>query len=176
MMLRITEEIGKWYTEYIDELYAYGMAFGLEKGIVLDAIHDVFLHLYESADMLNVPDNPKFYLLRSLKNKIVELNRKRPELFSLEEDKDLEFQIKTDALSLIEDEEERLRYEKQVDDLLKLLTDKQREVIYLHFMQGISYQDIAEILDVTPKNVRKMIYRALRRMQDEFLFVWIIFV
>ena len=61
-------EFDKWYEQYVDELFSYGMAFGMEKEYVLDVIHDVFLHLYESVNKIEMPDNPKFYLLRSLKN------------------------------------------------------------------------------------------------------------
>ena len=57
-------EFDKWYEQYVDELFSYGMAFGMEKEYMLDVIHDVFLHLYESVNKIEMPDNPKFYLLR----------------------------------------------------------------------------------------------------------------
>lgn len=41
-MSNIKSEIDKWYENYIDELFAYGIAFGVEKDFVLDAIHDLF--------------------------------------------------------------------------------------------------------------------------------------
>ena len=74
----------------------------------------------------------------------------------------------------IEDEEERRNYEKEVENLLNLLTNKQREVIYLRFIKALSIQEISEILNITPKSVRKMIYRAIERMQQgkiELLFL-----
>ena len=57
---------------------------------------------------------------------------------------------------------------------LNLLTNKQREVIYLRFIKALSIQEISEILNITPKSVRKMIYRAIERMQQgkiELLFL-----
>ena len=74
----------------------------------------------------------------------------------------------------MEDEEERRNYEKEVESLLNLLTNKQREVIYLRFIKALSIQEISEILNITPKSVRKMIYRAIERMQQgkiELLFL-----
>ena len=53
-MSNIKSEIDKWYENYIDELFAYGIAFGVEKDFVLDAIHDLFLHLFESADKIGI--------------------------------------------------------------------------------------------------------------------------
>ena len=74
----------------------------------------------------------------------------------------------------MQDEEERRNYEKEVESLLNLLTNKQREVIYLRFIKALSIQEISEILNITPKSVRKMIYRAIERMQQgkiELLFL-----
>ena len=101
-------EFDKWYEQYVDELFSYGMAFGMEKEYVLDVIHDVFLHLYESVNKIEMPDNPKFYLLRSLKNRIISSKQKNFNLLSIDDNMEYEFQIKVDALALLEDEEERL--------------------------------------------------------------------
>lgn len=154
-MSNIKSEIDKWYENYIDELFAYGIAFGVEKDFVLDAIHDLFLHLFESADKIEILGSPKSYLFSALKNKIITSLRKQANWLSL-------------------DEEERRNYEKEVENLLNLLTNKQREVIYLRFIKALSIQEISEILNITPKSVRKMIYRAIERMQQgkiELLFL-----
>ena len=154
-MSNIKSEIDKWYENYIDELFAYGIAFGVEKDFVLDAIHDLFLHLFESADKIEILGSPKSYLFSALKNKIITSLRKQANWLSLEE-------------------EERRNYEKEVESLLNLLTNKQREVIYLRFIKALSIQEISEILNITPKSVRKMIYRAIERMQQgkiELLFL-----
>lgn len=163
-MSNIKSEIDKWYENYIDELFAYGIAFGVEKDFVLDAIHDLFLHLFESADKIEILGSPKSYLFSALKNKIITSLRKQANWLSLDEEVE----------ALMEDEEERRNYEKEVESLLNLLTNKQREVIYLRFIKALSIQEISEILNITPKSVRKMIYRAIERMQQgkiELLFL-----
>jgi RNA polymerase sigma factor (sigma-70 family) len=170
-MSNIKSEIDKWYENYIDELFAYGIAFGVEKDFVLDAIHDLFLHLFESAEILG---SPKSYLFSALKNKIITSLRKQANWLSLDEEVEYDFKIEVDAEALMEDEEERRNYEKEVENLLNLLTNKQREVIYLRFIKALSIQEISEILNITPKSVRKMIYRAIERMQQgkiELLFL-----
>ena len=171
-MSNIKSEIDKWYENYIDELFAYGIAFGVEKDFVLDAIHDLFLHLFESADKIEILGSPKSYLFSALKNKIITSLRKQANWLSLDEEVEYDFKIEVDAEALMEDE--RRNYEKEVENLLNLLTNKQREVIYLRFIKALSIQEISEILNITPKSVRKMIYRAIERMQQgkiELLFL-----
>lgn len=165
-MSNIKSEIDKWYEEYIDELFAYGIAFGMDKDFVLDAIHDLFLHLFESADKIKITGSPKSYLFGALKNKIISSLRKQTNYSSLNEEVEYDFKIEVDAETLMEDEEERRHYEKEIEDLLNLLTSKQREVIYLRFTKSLSIQEISDILNITPKSVRKMIYRAIERMQQ----------
>ena len=85
-MSNIKSEIDKWYENYIDELFAYGIAFGVEKDFVLDAIHDLFLHLFESADKIEILGSPKSYLFSALKNKIITSLRKQANWLSLDEE------------------------------------------------------------------------------------------
>ena len=122
-MSNIKSEIDKWYENYIDELFAYGIAFGEEKDFVLDAIHDLFLHLFESADKIEILGSPKSYLFSALKNKIITSLRKQANWLSLEEEVEYNFKIEVDAEALMEDEEERRNYEKEVESLLNLLTN-----------------------------------------------------
>ena len=105
-MSNIKSEIDKWYENYIDELFAYGIAFGVEKDFVLDAIHDLFLHLFESADKIEILGSPKSYLFSALKNKIITSLRKQANWLSLEEEVEYNFKIEVDAEALMEDEEE----------------------------------------------------------------------
>ena len=45
---------------------------------------------------------------------------------------------------------------------ITLLTDEQRDVILLRFMEGLSIKDVAEILNKTPGAVKGLQHRALR--------------
>lgn len=123
-MSNIKSEIDKWYENYIDELFAYGIAFGVEKDFVLDAIHDLFLHLFESADKIEILGSPKSYLFSALKNKIITSLRKQANWLSLDEEVEYDFKIEVDAEALMEDEEERRNYEKEVEKPIEF-TDKQ---------------------------------------------------
>ncbi len=157
-------DIGYWYEQYADELFAYGIAFCIDREVVLDAIQDVFLHLYESQAQIQDPNNVKFYLFTSLKNRIISILRKESQFQELTEE--YQFELFTDAQDLTFDSEEKVRYENLLNQLLSLLTSKQREAIYLHYMQNLSYEDVALILNITPKSTRKLIYRAIQRMQE----------
>ncbi len=157
------------YSQYVNEMFAYGMAFGIAKETVLDAIHDVFLHFIERKHTLQVHSNIKFYLLSSLKNRLFSIKRREIN-FEVNDDADnYEFSIEVSGLEdILEEEEERVSLTRKIEEMLNMLTNKQREVIYLRYMQDLSYDEIAELLHISQKAVRKLHYRALERIKEQY--------
>ena len=93
-----TKDIEYWYERYADELFAYGIAFCIDREIVLDAIQDVFLHLYENQAKIQDPNNVKFYLFTSLKNRIISILRKESQFQELTDE--YQFELYADAQDL----------------------------------------------------------------------------
>ncbi|MPN12340.1 hypothetical protein SDC9_159656 [bioreactor metagenome] len=78
----------------------------------------------------------------------------------------MEFSITTTILDEIINEEDRAIIKQQVDALLLNLTTRQKEAIYLRFIQELGYEEIAEIMDITQHAARKLISRSLKRLRD----------
>lgn len=78
------ESLGGLYDLFADDLYAYGTQFASDKSCIMDAIHDLFLDLYKYRKNLAATDNVKYYLLRSLKNKLIKT--KQPKVIILEKE------------------------------------------------------------------------------------------
>lgn len=155
------------YKMYAEDMYAYGMAFKIDKDTVLDAIHDVFLHIIERESSVNVQSNAKFYLLVSLRNRLFSIKRKELPILSMDDTDNNNFTITLNGMEdVIEDGEERNEIISRIENILNELTGKQREVIYLRYMQELSYEQIAELLNISPKAVRKLTYRALSRIKE----------
>lgn len=153
------------YNMYAGEMYAYGMAFNVGKEVVLDAIHDVFLHIIERENEVVSQANPKFYLLVSLRNRLFAMKRKEIIFESIDDAENSPFSILVSGPEDVE-EEERNELISQIEAILNELTSRQREVIYLRYMQNLSYEEIAQLFQITPKAVRKLTYRALDRIKE----------
>ena len=160
-----TEEITYLYDKYAKELFAYGITFSIDRDIILDAIQDVFLNLSEKEIKLNNPGKVKFYLFSSLKNRIVSILRKESHFLELTDS--YEFELYADVKDFVVEEEKQRYYKGLLDSLLSSLTDKQREAIYLYFIQELSYEETAVIMNITVKSARKLVYKALQKMQEK---------
>ncbi len=52
--------------------------------------------------------------------------------------------------------------------MLSLLSPRQREIIYLHFIQEQDYKHVAEIMDINYDNCRKLVYKALLTLRNKY--------
>ena len=88
----------------------------------------------------------------------------------------LNFSITTTVLDQIIEEEDRTIIQQQIDDLLLKLTSRQKEATYLRFIQELEYEEIAEIMDITPHAAGKLISRSMKRLRDHEQLLLIIFI
>ena len=52
-------------------------------------------------------------------------------------------------------------------ELLENLPSRQKEAVYLRFVEGFDYEEISEVLNVSIESARKQIYRAVKSMRDQ---------
>lgn len=164
------------YEKYVNDMFSYGIALGIEEETLFDLIHDVFLHLIEHQNELPGEGCEKYYLLKSLKNRWISYKRKEVCIEDIYDVGDYEFSISVSGLSLIEEEEKRKEVMELVGKMLQCLTGRQKEAIYLRFMQGLEYDEIAKLLGLTAKGSRKLVYRAMDRIRERYLPVLIYFL
>src|SRR5690554_490016 len=162
--------IASTYNEYLDSLYAYALHMGFDDQTSMDAIHDVFYKLCTHHSSLDEIGNLKFYLFRSLRNRLIDLkrtNREFPGLPSPEEhiDDQLPFHLSVtveDELIMKEDSEE---IRQKVEHVLKRLTDRQREIIFLRYIQECSYEEISEIMQISVAASRNLVSKSVTKLR-----------
>ena len=65
------------YNLHINVLFNYGLKLTIDKELLKDCIHDIFVKLYTKKDELGTIDNLRSYLFISLKNKLCDELRRR---------------------------------------------------------------------------------------------------
>lgn len=164
--------IDSLYKAYVDELYSYAVGFGLDKAAAMDAIHDVFCRICARKENCVSLQNPRFYLFRALRNQLIdyykyESRRGNAEALEQRTGNELPYRV----LISIEDEmiagEERREIEQRVEEILECLNPRQREIIYLRFVQGYSYEEISQILHIAVPSCRKSVSRAVLKLKRE---------
>ena len=70
------------------------------------------------------------------------------------------------SCNYVEEAMEMMSIRNRVAGLLELLDERSRQVVVLKYFDGLEDKNIAEILNITPVNVRVIRNRAMARMRD----------
>jgi len=160
-------DAGLLYNNYVRNLFNYGISLGFPDDTCMDAIHDVFCKLYHlNKEEISKIENVKHYLFRSLKNRLLDIYKKKKNIDTTADVSSLSFEIEVSVQDSMIEEEDRLLMKKKVESLMGSLTDRQKEAIYLRYIQEMDYDEIASLLQMTPKSARMLVYRAMDKMRD----------
>lgn len=153
------------YHAYFSELFAYARKMGFDEETCKDAIQDLFFKIYTSKSKLSHIQNIEFYLLRSLKNQLLDIHSKEHKMQEINY-QDILIANEKNIIDQIIDEEKKTQLANKITLLLQTLSPKQRKIIHFHYQLNLSYAEIGEIMNLSPDAVKKKIYRALKKMKD----------
>lgn len=150
------------FETFLDPLFRYGMKFVSDQNIVQDCIHDLFIKLHNNRSSLSSTPNPKFYLLLSLKNMILD-TLSRNKKITYYSPADLPFiAVYQHEQDDFEDEEIKEKFDK----ILSLLNPRQKEAIYLRFQLDLSYEEISDLLGINYQSARNLIHRSITKIKE----------
>jgi RNA polymerase sigma-70 factor (ECF subfamily) len=156
------------YKTYANKLYNYGAKFCADKELVKDCLQDFFIYLRKNRETIGDTTSIKFYLFKAFRRRVVDYIKSK----ATEEKKNQQasvFQLQIEVSHEVKYIDLQL-HEQQLEKLNKAihaLTEKEREAIFYYFYEGLSYKDIAEILNFTHiASARRLIYRALASIKD----------
>lgn len=154
------------YKRHYDLLFNFGLKYVQDEDFVKDCIQDVFVKLCTSKHLSHT-DYVRSYFLTSLKHT---MSDKLSALKPLEELNEHSFNLSIEdtALSvLFKDSDEELGLSQRLVSAYKSLQENQRMAIYLRYIKGLSYKEIAVILDINPQSSMNLVSRALANLRSK---------
>jgi RNA polymerase sigma factor (sigma-70 family) len=157
------------FERYYSDLVSYGNSLSPFEEKVQDCIQDVFTDIWVYRNGLQSSVVVKAYLLSSVRKRIARLNE-RDHIFRKAASTDsvaflLKFSVEYD---LIDDD---YATKEKVSHLNKLLNDlpaRQKEALYLRYHQGLTVEQIADMLDVNYQSASNLLYRGLLTLRKEW--------
>lgn len=149
------------YLAYANKLYNYGAKFTSDKELIKDGIQELFVQLWERRNYLGIPQDIKNYLFKSFRSAIFKKLTEGRRNESLIDGGDYAFQVSLHLEDHVVLEEDQASLTQRIQNSLNHLTARQREVVFLKFYEGLSYDEIAEVLGISVKGTYKLMARAL---------------
>jgi RNA polymerase sigma factor (sigma-70 family) len=155
------------YKIHINSLLAYGAKLCNDEGILKDNIQDLFIELWNGRENLANVECAKFYLIKSLRYKLIRAEKKRQLQISTDSisDENIYKRVEVSVDSEIIEKETRNSQINTVRKAINILSKRQQEVIQLRFYQGFSNEQIAELMQMNYQSVSNLIYSSLCRIK-----------
>ncbi len=156
---------GELFEEMYEPLFRYVRSITQSRGAAQDVTQDVFIRLWEARDSLSPDQSLEAYLYRIARNRAY--NRERNQRTRAEKEETVREQTaaqpapptRPDAATDAERLEDRLwRW-------IGELTERQREALVLSRFDGLSHEEVAEVMDISPRTVNNHIVRALKHLR-----------
>lgn len=158
------------FNRYFDDLVGYGNSLSPSAEKVQDCVQDVFIDVWNYREKLQNAVVVKAYLLSSVRKRIARLYE-RDHIFRKVTSVDsiaflMEFSVQHDLI----DDDDYATKEKvaHLNQLLNNLPARQKEALYLKYHQGLTVEQIAEMLDVNYQSASNLLYRALVTLRKEW--------
>lgn len=156
------------YRAHVKAMIRYGLKITDDIDLIRDSIQDLFLEIWKHRQNLADTTQPRFYLFRALRNKLVKVQGKQSYV------SETEMQLAFDNLSAehieleIMSREVALQTAQTLKQLLEKLPQRQQEAVFLRFYQNIPYEKMAEIMNMNYQSVLNLMQRALQSLKKGY--------
>ncbi len=160
-----TKPLEVLYKRHYELLLNFGLKYVSDEEFVKDCIQ-IFVKLCSST-RLSPTDYVRSYLLTSLKNLIFD---KLSSLKSTEDINALPFDLTIEDTSLevlFKDNDEDIQMIKNLQEAYKQLSENQRMAIYLRYIKGLSYREVAAVLEINPQSAMNLVSRTLTSLRSK---------
>lgn len=152
------------YVFYYKQLFNYGRKFTTDMALLEDAVQEALVSVWTGRERLERVEKPHTYLFNSFRYILFKKIRQASKIWTLAEPAEGEPEFGVEHILISRDMETSRR--QQLEKALQGLTSRQREAIFLRFYQGLSYDEVAEVLGISVKATYKIMSRALLQLKE----------
>ena len=130
-------------------------------------LYKSFSSNYKNRKNLSTTDHIKFYLFCAFRHQLQnELAKVIPSVDITE--CETTFTLDQSALDQLIYDEKELNRQKKLNQLLNDLPVRQKMVIQYRFIEGLKYEEIAQLMDMNYQSVHNLLQRALNKIREEW--------
>lgn len=156
------------FEKHYTHLVNYGNSLSRFTEKVQDCVQDVFTDIWIYRESLNDSVVVKAYLLSSVRKRIARLHE-RDHIFRKTTTTDsIEFLFDFSVEHQLIADEETLGKVSRLNKLLNDLPARQKEALHLRYNQGLSVEQIADMLNVNYQSANNLLHRALLNLRKEW--------
>ena len=160
------------YKKYFGALLQYGSRITNDQDLVKDCIQDLFVKIWNGRERLNATTSIKYYLFTSLRNKLLDYLR------SSKHKLESSFSVHSERMiaEIVVPELGDSGQKEQVLKAISRLSKYQQTLLHMKFNEERSNVEIAQELGITIQSVYNAVFKTLRFLRKQVLFIAAIFL
>lgn len=152
------------YVFYYKRFYNYGRKFTDNEALLEDAIQEALMDLWKNKERLSSIAFPHTYLFSSFRHILFKKIKQDNRIGSYTDVPETDPEFGIDHLMIRNESDAALK--RRLENALNTLTSRQREAIFLRFYEELSYEEIAEVLNISTKATYKIVARGLLQLRS----------
>ncbi|HSL90054.1 MAG TPA: RNA polymerase sigma factor, partial [Ignavibacteriaceae bacterium] len=151
------------FNKFKKRLYNYVLKMSADRMLTDDIVQDVFIKLYQNLDSIRNKQSIQFWLFKSARNELYTIlrNTKLKKLYSESDNYD-QMEVEDTVSLAVEFDFKELN--KMVMDELDKINPDQKEIFILKEYSGLSYKEIAVLMDIDEELVKSRLYKVRQKL------------
>ena len=162
------EAFSSLFERYYSTLVNYGKTLMTGEDRVKDCVQDVFVDIWTYRYKLNEAMVVKAYLLSSVRKRIARLHHREHIFSNIKHIDSLEFLFDFSIEDRLIADETTAKKVEQLNKSINQLSDRQKEAIYLRYHQGLTVEQVAEVLNLNYQSTKNLLHRAILQLRKDF--------
>lgn len=154
------------YNSYSPDMLRYGLKFTSDFQLIEDVMHDLLVRVWEKKDKIQIAASIKLYLLASFRRDIVrELNASMNYRTLEYGHQDIAWEAS--FLELLIEKQIYLESDEKIKNSLSSLSVRQKEAIYLRYVERLTYEEISEMMQIKTQSAYNLVFRSIQFLKDQ---------
>jgi len=167
-----TQAFEQIHRELFPALYYYALKLLEDNELADDAVQDLFIKIWVKRATIGELQKVKAYFFSALRHQVLnQLRNLRLRQLNISRLLQPEIEFSPEEIVVHQEEADSLRA--RLLALLNGLPPRQREAIYLHYFEGLDYQQVASIMGVNYQSVLNLTQKAMQKLRGANL-LWLL--
>jgi len=157
--------LGELYDCYVDKLFLAASAITNDRELVKDSLQEVFIEIWHYRETIGPIQYPQAYLTKVLRSILAKKLKKKDMTvwFPLEETL-AGLDGNHEDIIILSDADRELKA--RLSHAMEKLSVRQKLILKFHFYEGLTYEQIAQRLNMKYQSVNNLAFRTIRHLRD----------
>jgi RNA polymerase sigma-70 factor (ECF subfamily) len=160
--MRAEFDLEQLYDEHAQALFAFLLHFTRDEESTRDLLQEIFIRLARQPELLRGARDERAFLIRLAHNAAIDQIRRRGTRQKHEE----QFGLEPVSLFAPASDPDEASFRAALENALSELPDEQRMVLHLKLWEGLTFEQIAETLDISPNTAASRYRYGLDKLRE----------